>query len=117
MTMELLKLEEQATRLLLKENSSFPEMEIDEIVAALRVSSRENTGVGFFANFEQTEPLALHRLGSETVLGGVYAHVKGLKYGIGFLLFTENGYLDFLEAFSYGEPLPEVVVDYDIFIE
>ena len=33
--------------------------------------------------------------------------VPGLKYGLGFLVYIDNGLLKMLEGYTYGEPWPE----------
>lgn len=71
------------------------------------VTSREFTGHGFFANLDvdravSSTPAPVQRI----QIDNVGADISGLKYGAGFVLFVADGYLDFLEGFSYEEPWP-----------
>jgi hypothetical protein len=65
------------------------------------VTERENSGGGFFT----TIFVADHAPGvsSPSVLGyETQARVNGLKHGLGFVLFTQNGRLHLLEGFAWG---------------
>jgi hypothetical protein len=75
---------------------------------AASFSSRKLTGVGFFTKFtvrSSVSPLPppIKRL----VFGDIEAKIKGLQHGAGFLLFTENGFLQTLEGYTYDEPWPD----------
>jgi len=79
------------------------------------VKSRESTGHGFFTNFEVDRfagppPAPVQRIR----IDDVGATINGLKHGAGFVLFVVDGYMDFLEGFSYDEPWPPEVVDYSL---
>src|SRR5688572_3239060 len=83
---------------------SDPELGIlrDQFALAM-VAERENTGVGFFTKFQV--PNDLPRLGRKEriIIGDVYGEVEGNEYGVGLLLFVEDGVIDTLECFSnYG---------------
>ena len=84
-------------------------------VAASRIGKREFTGVGFFTTFELSAgapraPLPPGRI----AFGDVIAEIQGLKHGAGFVLFIENGYIDFLEGYTYDEPWPERITDFQL---
>ena len=65
------------------------------------ITSRENTGGGFFTRI--STPPTCGSITSRSPLGGdVYARVDGLKYGMGFLLFLEEGRICLLEGFAFG---------------
>jgi hypothetical protein len=65
------------------------------------VMSRENTGAGFFTKI--LVPKETRRIASARVLGNeVHARVDGLRYGLGFVLFMEDGRLSLLEGYSCG---------------
>jgi hypothetical protein len=59
------------------------------------VERRNNTGVGFYTKLriEKRE-----RPVESGVLGGVYAHVKGLNHPMTFVLFMKDGVIDTLEG-------------------
>ncbi len=75
-----------------------------------RVASREFSNVGVFTNLvvdrAQAEPISGHR---SLVISDVEGDLAGLAHGAGFVLFVEEGYLEMLEAFSYGEHWPAYV--------
>ena len=78
-----------------------------------RLSSRELTGVGFYCDFEV--PPTVSPVGDENFhLGDVEATVPGLKHGAGFVLFVTNGRLTQLEGYSYDEPWPEEIHDFEL---
>jgi len=55
-------------------------------------------------------PLTVGRV----VFGDVAAQVPGLKHDAGFLLFIKDGYIDFLEAYTYDEPWPTKIEKFDL---
>ncbi|SRR5713101_7641627 len=88
----------------------------DEILAILRlqakqlqVSSREMTGVGFYAEF--VVPSEVPRVpGRPTFkLGDVNGTADNVNHGLGFLLYVKNGALSMLEGYTYDEPWPDDV--------
>jgi len=71
------------------------------------VTSRELTGVGFFADFSVPADL---RLPFDTlVLDGVHASLNGVANAAGFILFVTDGLIATLEGFSYGDDWPREV--------
>lgn len=71
-------------------------------LAAARVVSRENTGGGFYTTFKVTAE-GVQPLISRGPLGHVDAEVEGLEFGMGFLISLHEGYVSFLEGYSYEE--------------
>lgn len=70
-------------------------------LAKASVTDRENSGGGFFTTISVAT--AIPRVASPQVLGHkVYANVEGLAYGMGFVLFMEDGYLNLLEGYAFG---------------
>jgi hypothetical protein len=66
------------------------------------VENRENTGAGFFTTI--TVPASSERVACPTVLGNrTHTRVYGLKYGLGFVLFMQDGRLHLLEGYSCGD--------------
>ena len=70
-------------------------------LAEVNVVERENTGVGFFTTLSVTSGPAID--GLKSPVGDVRAMVTGLQFGMGFLLWLENGLLHTLEGYTYGD--------------
>jgi hypothetical protein len=88
----------------------------DPIFSSLRdqaeqliVSSREMTGVGFFTEFAVARGAAQPPVDRSFRLGGVSGIADGVRHGLGFVLFVENGLLHMLEGYTYDEPWPDEV--------
>ena len=78
--------------------------------ATCRVKDRELTGVGFFTRLlVSLEAARAPVTGPRLTFGGVAADLEGVRHGAGFVLFVEDGRLDFLEGFTYDEPWPQTV--------
>lgn len=67
----------------------------------MRVTARENTGAGFYTTFDVSGSAPI-KAGSSK-LGDVGATVAGLRHGMGFLLWLQDGHIHLLEGYSYGE--------------
>jgi hypothetical protein len=68
------------------------------------VRRRENTGVGFFTEFEV--PKDVPRTKNLNFELGAHTAVSNLEHGVGFALFVRAGTLSMLEGFTYDEPWP-----------
>ena len=113
----------------------FGEMEREVITTVLRreypelsdlwqdryfVKVREFTGVGFFSHLskcdsgaEESESL-LRPVDNRTALASVGATLNK-EISVGFVLFLENGHLDCLEGFTFGEESwPESIESYEV---
>jgi hypothetical protein len=79
--------------------SQYPSLKdaLDEQLRQAIVSSRENSGAGFFTRIEMRG--SAPTVESDYVIGNVDA--DGLQYGMGFILFMEEGRVSCLEGFSY----------------
>lgn len=72
---------------------------LERQLAAATVTERENSGAGFFTTIRVSD--APPRVNSPKVLGyETHAHVKGMEYGLGFVLFMKDGALDMLEGYA-----------------
>ncbi len=79
-----------------------------EQIASARIQSREFTGVGFYLDFEI--PKSSKRLHDVLAVKrsfnfgdvGAYFDNGDQRQEVGFLLWIKDGYLDFLEAYTYG---------------
>jgi hypothetical protein len=66
------------------------------------LSSRENTGCGFFTSFA-VDRSASAPVPSPRLRNGPLAKLEGMQYGLGFILWLEEGYADCLEGYAYGD--------------
>ena len=67
----------------------------------INVLTRENSGAGRFVDLDAPlTSMAVHSCGlpNESIV-----EMEGLKYGIGFVLFIDQGRLDMLELFTFQE--------------
>ena len=107
---------EKAVLLEIVEQLDSPQKEsLAQQVANASVISRENTGAGFYTNFDvQGGPyVALPDLKDRMV----EAQIEGLQHGMGFILWVKDGRLDFLEGYSYEEvttPLTWEIVTFEL---
>jgi len=72
-------------------------------VASARVTSRENTGAGFFSDLSVARDPAHKVTAGERTRGWVHARIDGLQYEMGFILFLEDGFLSCLEGYLNGD--------------
>jgi hypothetical protein len=78
------------------------------------VASREYTGAGFFCSFEVPPDAPLVNGRPNFHFGDVDATMGGLQRGAGFVLFVRNGRLDLLEGYSYDEPWPREIRNFEL---
>jgi hypothetical protein len=72
--------------------------------------SRENTGAGFYTYFSvQRDSTAA--IGGKRLRDGPVARIDGLKHGMGFILWLEEGYASCLEGYSYEENTSDIELD------
>lgn len=62
---------------------------------------RDNTGVGFFTRLAVGGGRPIR--GAASPIGPVHAKIEGVEHGMGFLLWLEDGLIETLEAYTYGE--------------
>ncbi|MEN6413984.1 MAG: hypothetical protein ABFC84_14675 [Veillonellales bacterium] len=94
----------------------------DDNLAVLRdqyaqsaVKKREYSGTGFFTSFEIPDDISKLKTSKSIQLGDVVAEIKGVKDGVGFVLFIKNGVIDFLEGYTYGEEKwPKEISEYKL---
>ena len=80
-----------------------------------RVRSRELTGSGFFTELQVDRGLPAALTSAEMLrIGDVNAKISGLEHGAGFVLFVKDGFLEMLEGYSYEEPWPESVGEFEL---
>jgi hypothetical protein len=80
---------------------------LERQLAAATVTERENSGAGFFTTIKV--PAGPPRVESPKVLGyGTHAHIKGMEYGLGFVLFIKDGALHTLEGYALAGSTSEL---------
>lgn len=79
------------------------------------VASRKLTGVGFSTRLVVAGGVPAAPVARKTLaLGDATATIDGLEHGAGFVLFVEEGVLEMLEGFSFGEPWPDDVTRFQV---
>lgn len=83
-------------------------LQVPEVADALasqqiqvRVAARENTGRGFYTTFDVSRGSPIKGVASP--VGDVGTTIVDLQYGMGFLLWLQDGYIHMLEGYSYQE--------------
>jgi hypothetical protein len=104
--------EREVMEMIAKENPKY-EAKIMAQYEKARVIKREFTGHGFFTDFDITDPADSLGCGYKVQLGDLTAEFPGVKFGAGFVLFIENGFISMLEGCVYGnDPWPERITEY-----
>ncbi|GEM_PF-1108651 len=67
------------------------------------VARREETGVGVFVRFLLPGDIQPLPGNPSFVIDDVSADVDGLQFGVGFVLFVRDGFLNCLEAYLWGD--------------
>src|SRR5882672_6577247 len=84
-----------------------PELEVlrrqAQVASVLR---RELSGVGFFTHFGVPVDAPRAMLSGRRTLSDVGADIESVVHGSGFVLFIQDGILDFLEGFTYADAWP-----------
>jgi hypothetical protein len=72
-------------------------------IATARVRNRENTGHGFFTYVDVDHTVAaMGDRKPRDMREEVYATVAGAEYGMGFILWLKDGYVDCLEGYCFS---------------
>ncbi|MBO9458094.1 hypothetical protein [Labrenzia sp. R5_0] len=78
----------------------------------LCVSSREDSGVGRVTRFARIQP-SIDQEMNLTLGKSLYADIGEMAYGVGFMLFIDEGVPTELEVFSHSnEVIPKIIVSY-----
>jgi hypothetical protein len=83
-----------------------------EQASRARLVKRENTGAGFYGEFEVDEAAPTVR--RDFHLGDVQGEISGLDHGAGFVLFIRGRRINMLEGYSYDEPRPDRVTNFSL---
>jgi hypothetical protein len=87
---------------------------IKEHIPYLKVSSRENTGVGMYVNFIYDNPnnKALYvEIDNSSISTNETIEIDGLLYGLSYEVDISDGKIKFLELVTYGEDWNGAVSD------
>ena len=110
-------LEKAIIKAILKSNNNETSKKLYKQYQIATVKKRTYTGVGFYTDFyisDKDKDIFISR--EQIKLGGVYADIKGLKFGAGFILFVKDGRLKTLEGYTYNEKWPQFAQIDKIFI-
>jgi hypothetical protein len=72
---------------------------LEQQLKGISVKHRENTGAGFFTYFS-LGPDAARQIQADTKSAYVEARINGIDDALGFILWTKDGYVDFLEGYT-----------------
>lgn len=112
MNKELDELEKKVMEMLLRDDDPVLEVLYHQYQVCT-VHKREFTGAGFFTDF--SIPKVVQRVGKKSfAFGDVIADIESLKHGAGFVLFIEDGLLSMLEGYTYDEPWPREIKNFQL---
>ncbi len=107
--MELNKLENDILKwICIHSNDKSLEKQCSSVI----VKDREFSGVGIFTYFSVSNELPHCTFGQSPV--DPYIDSPDLKDGGGCTLFLKDGYLDFLEIYSFGNSFPKEIIEYEL---
>ena len=111
----LTKLERRVLEMMLNSDNDIL-ASLNRQLDSICVTSREVSSAGFFTHFYVPIDCKTSSVNSSVSFkfGDVCADIEGLKFGAGFLLYVENGYLKMLEGYSYDEPWPSDVQKFEL---
>jgi len=79
------------------------------------VNDREFTGMGFLTEFERSEELKLFGKGVTLRWGKVGARLNASKLETGYLVYVDDGYVNTVEGYTYGDEWPEQVSQIELY--
>lgn len=97
--------------------SAYPNSELAAQVASARFVKRKWTGVGFFTYLKvpkQLKPINLGDFGGRWPVDGPGLNSIDIEYGGGTIVWGENGYMDCIEMYAYGNFFNETVKDFEL---
>lgn len=82
-------------------------------LATSEINDRQFSGTGFYTHFKLDRIHLPRATEAKTLrIGDVAASVEELANGAGFVLFIEEGWLAFLEGYSFDEPWPQKITTF-----
>ncbi len=110
-------LEKEALKMLIDKDNKNKEILLKQLIVAT-IITRNFSGSGFFTQFSIPDNVLKIQEKTLSPLRGVYARINGLKIGVGFLLFLNEGVIDTLECYEYDDmDFPEEITDYSLSYE
>lgn len=88
-------------------------VQLQQQIEVCSAEKREFTGFGFYTTLVVPENIQ-RTAGLDFKFGDVIGEIPGLLSGAGFLLYVKDGVLDMLEGYSYDEPWPTSVNDFNL---
>ncbi len=75
------------------------------------------TGVGFFTYFTMPDDIAPLPNGASFHIADVGAYLNDHALEVGFVLFVRDGRIEELEGYTYDEPWPKGVRNFELFYD
>ena len=88
-------------------------IQLQQQLEGCSVATRDLTGFGFYSTLDVPENIP-RTPGLNGKFGDVIGEIPGLPSGAGFLLYVKDGVLDMLEGYSYDEPWPQSIEDFNL---
>ena len=89
---------------------------IKDQLKSAKFLEREWTKVGFYVEFdvEKNPKILLAEKGINIPINGPYLKSPSLEHGGGTLLWANDGFLNCIEMFAYGDFFPEIVSEFEL---
>lgn len=110
----LTRLETEVMNLLL-EGDAHEQKILRQQFSVATILKRELTGVGFFLNFLVPEDVPKLTDCKIKTIGNIGAKSPQIPNDAGFVLFLKDGVIDFLEGFTYSDPWPAEIEDFELY--
>jgi len=91
-------------------SASYPRLK--EQIEKIEAESREVTGVGLYVNFKECQIDGLDVQQNATLSSNQVLMTSKLKNGLGFIVDIKNGFMNYLEIFTFDEEWDGRVDDY-----
>lgn len=104
---------EKETLLLLVDPDGSGDSALRKQLSGVKPVKREPTGAGLYVTLEVPENAPKSEIVKRAV-GNVSGKCAQLKNGFGAVAFVENGSLSLLEFYTFDEPWPEEVTEYQL---
>jgi len=79
------------------------------------ISDRELTGAGFLTQLKNCDELKVSATNRSFKWGKLGAKLNSEKIETGYLIYIENGYIDAIEGYTYGEDWPEEIDEIEMY--
>lgn len=108
------RLENEVMREIINENPEYSKKLLYQYKNS-EIENRVFTGHGFYTHYNIKSDL--YSLGKDInlALGNISANLNSIKHGVGFVLFIKNGNISCLEGYTYDEPWPDDIIEFNLF--